>query len=367
MKAPSPESLLEALVRIPSVNPGAGGTGEGELTAFLADLLEPWADGLELVEVAPGRSNLIARFDGEKAGRSYVMEAHSDTVGVEGMTIDPFGGDVRGGRLYGRGACDTKGPMAAMLCALLGHLEGERPPATWYFISTVDEELGALGARHLVEQKFRCDGVIVAEPTQLRPIVSHKGAVRYRVRVRGRAGHSAYPEHGVNAIHAAAEWVRTVEAAVVKKEGVTFSVGTIGGGEQVNRIPDSATMEVEFRVPPGTALRQIEEMLEKATNAVEQSRAGCAIQREQSQSYPPFALDVKSPFRQVLASLFSADNDPGETARYSTNAGFFAQAEIPCVVYGPGSIEQAHTADEWIEISSLIQARKVLGEVIRSA
>ena len=145
---PEVPELLAHLVRCPSVG-GLDGNGEAAMASLLAHLLEPWADEVTVTEVVPGRPCLIARFEGLDPTRAFAFEAHSDTVSVEGMSVDPFAAAVRDGRLYGRGACDTKGPMAAMLMAILRHLRDDgRLPVTWYFLSTCDEELGGLGARH---------------------------------------------------------------------------------------------------------------------------------------------------------------------------------------------------------------------------
>jgi len=257
--------LLQRLVRCPSINPGgpnadAALCGEGRMTDLLEELLRPHADAVERIEVAPGRWNLIARFDGCDASRNYALEAHTDTVGIEGMQIDPFGGKLINGRLYGRGACDTKGPMAAMLLALLeAKATGIPLPATWHFLATCDEELGAIGAQELMRSGFRCDGIVVGEPTDLAVLRAHKGAARYRLRLHGRAAHSAYPEEGVHALHAAGAFMRYLEKANATAERIhanhplgpsTYSVGTLRGGDQVNRIPDGAQMEIDCRLIP---------------------------------------------------------------------------------------------------------------------
>jgi acetylornithine deacetylase len=265
--------------------------------------------------------------------------------------------------------------MTAMLIALLGHLrEHGRPPVTWYFISTCDEELGCLGARHLMESGFRCDGMIVGEPTSLRPVGAHKGAVRHEVDIRGIAAHSSTPARGANAVHAAADFILMGERAVAALDGPpyagepggpTFSAGIIHGGSQVNRIPDRALVETDFRLPPGMQAAEAEHLLQSAGRHIMQQRPGITFAFRRTQEYPSFELPGGSPFRSVIAPLLGRGwNEP---ARYATNAGIFGAAGIPCVVYGPGDIAQAHTSDEWIAIDQVGEAVTALRQCIETA
>ena len=371
---PSAPELLAALVRCPSTG-GAAGHGEAGMVALLSALLEPWADDITVTEPAPGRPNLVARFDGIHQATSYALEAHSDTVSVTEMTIDPFAAEVGGGKLYGRGACDTKGPMTSMLLALLRHVRDHgRPPVTWYFVSTCDEELGGLGARHLAGAGFRCDGMIVGEPTCLRPVAAHKGVVRHRITIDGLAAHSSTPERGANAIHAAAEFIMEAERAVAALDGAafrgepgppTFSAGIIQGGDQVNRVPASTVLETDFRLPPGMDPVAAENILARATEAVGARRPHITFVLERTQEYPAFALEPDSPFRELLGPLPAGGWH--EPARYATDAGFFAAAGIPCVVFGPGELAQAHSADEWIALEQVEEAALMLGRCIATA
>lgn len=379
---PTLTELLQSLVRCPSVNPGGPNPdpaicGEAGMADLLEDLLRPKADAVERIEVAPGRWNLIARFDGgSRQSRSYALEAHTDTVGIEGMCIDPFAGELRDGRLYGRGACDTKGPMAAMLLALLeAKKTGNRLPATWYFIATCDEELGAIGARHLVESGFRCDGIVVGEPTGLAVLRAHKGAVRYRLHLRGRAAHSAYPAEGVHALHAAGAFMSELEAANAAARlkhadhplgPPAYSVGTLRGGDQVNRIPGEAQMEIDCRLLPEQSIKSIACDLEAILARVASLRPGLSYELEETQSYLGFTYSQKSPFHPFVEALATGGAGYCD-ARYTTNAGFYAAAGIPTIVFGPGSISQAHTADEWIDLEEAERAKALLFQRIMNS
>jgi acetylornithine deacetylase/succinyl-diaminopimelate desuccinylase-like protein len=228
MKTPnSVVELLKTLVRIPSVNPhgepGTDGIGEKCVAEWLAGFLAEMGAEVELREVLPDRPNVVARWPGAKPGKPRVLFApHTDTVSVQGMTIDPFGGELRDGRVWGRGASDTKGPMASMPLAR--------------------------------EERF--DFVIAAEPTNLDVVYTHKGSAFLGIQTRGKAGHASQPQHGENAIAKMLEvlnFIRedlTREAAAVHDPVLgspTISIGTIHGGSKTNIIPDFCEASVDMR------------------------------------------------------------------------------------------------------------------------
>ncbi len=375
---PTTTELLSSLVACPSINPGARGQfeapyGELAMARLLQDILEPWADAFRTEEVLPGRPNVIATFRGKAGGPKRALEAHMDTVDVDGMHIEPFVPTVKDGQLYGRGSADTKGPMTAMLLALIrARAAGRQLNGDWYFISTCDEELGGKGAQHLVESGFRCDGIIVAEPTELSLIDAHKGVERYAISIDGRASHSAYPERGANAIHAMSEFICNLELTCQKKAQaysgddaigpLTMSVGVISGGDQVNRVPQHATIEVDFRIPPGSTLDLVLNCMERAAEATCRRRNGIKIHWERTQHYSPLQPAPDSPFSQALTehARQHLGNATPQSVRYATNAGFFSEAGIPCMVFGPGSIAEAHTASESIPLEQIERAARFL-------
>jgi acetylornithine deacetylase len=378
--------LLKSLVAIPSVNtmgqPVAGNEfGEARLTDYLADLLQQMGLTTRRYEVEPGRTNLLARLDGTvpatRGGQLVVFAVHQDTVPVVGMTIDPFVPKVQAGRLYGRGACDVKGGMAAMLAAV-GRLAQQRPRGmpTVVLACTVNEECGFTGARNLAElctrhdeiMPRRPDAAIVAEPTNLHVVVAHKGVVRWRCHARGVAGHSARPEAGENAIYRMANALLEIERYQWKVVGLlsahplcghpTISVGTIHGGASVNTIPDQCTIEIDRRLCPQ----------EKAEDARTHLVDYLATRLD-------FELEHDAPFMEGMALSDEANREladhlasivsrtVGSCDRmgvpYATDAAFLAAAGVPTVVFGPGSIEQAHTKDEWIDLDQLKQATEI--------
>jgi len=380
-EVPTVRNLLSCLVRCPSVNPGAKGItqsneGEAAMVGLLRELLEPSADQVEVVEVSPGRPNLIARFDGRARTPSYALEAHTDTVGVEGMVIEPFAAEIRAGRLYGRGACDTKGPMAAMLHALLRtKREWGTLPVTWYFIASCDDELGGSGARALTQSGFFCDGIIVAEPTELKVLTAHKGVLRFLLTIHGKAAHSAYPDRGSHSIHAAGSLIEGV-----KRLNATFreqwsehplgppsiSVGTIRGGDHVNRIPDRVEMEIDCRILAEQSADELVEALDRLAKEAVQDDPGLSYDLIATQKYPGLPAVSDSGISDLADSLAALAGQGDDQASYTTNAGFYSEAGIPAVVWGPGSIHQAHTADEWIDLEELEQASEILYQLIKS-
>lgn len=349
--------LLQALIRIPSVNPegdpGTPHTGEQVIAEWLEDWLrsEFPSARVELRDVLPGRPNVVIRFsDGGGRKPRVLFAPHTDTVSVGGMTIDPFGGELRDGRVWGRGASDTKGSMAAMLWALrksrerlssLGH-------EIW-FAGLCSEEAGQYGARTLAEQE-RFDFVIAGEPTGLDAVVAHKGALWLTLTTRGRAVHAAEPERGDNAIYKMADVMRCVrdEIPAVLGSGehpllgrTTISAGTVKGGSKINIVPDICTAEVDIRYLPGD-----DSLLERVSAKL---RSVCTdLEIEHARSFP-MQTDPSHALIHVLKKCGShCIGSP-----WFSDAGIFAAAGTPAIAIGPGSIAQAHTRDEWIAVDDL--------------
>lgn len=381
-----PLSLVSRLIALPSVNPMGGVVHEsiafeGRVTDFLRTLFHDWQVPHEVLEVAPGRANVLARFESAPDAPTLLWDAHQDTVPVEGMTVAPFDPVVKNGRISGRGSCDVKGGMAAMLAAF-GRLVREKPAgaANVVIACTCDEEATQLGILDLVrlwtDQRGRSrllndspHGAVVAEPTNLDVVVAHRGATRWKIRTTGRACHSSDPTKGINAIYRMARAVKVLEgyAAILPSSRpahplcgpATLSVGRISGGQSVNIVPDSCEIEIDRRSIPG------EDPLEVMRETV-----------DFVQSRLDFPLEIQTPWI-TARPLSDADNGPLaagllatiETAvgpkqklgvAYGTNASTIAAAGVPSVVFGPGSIAQAHTVDEWLPLDELEAAAEIL-------
>jgi acetylornithine deacetylase len=389
-------ATLSDLVAIPSVNPmGRPASGpeffEYRVTEYLERLFNRLGLRSERQTIAPLRENILARLDGgvppERGGPILLFEVHQDTVPADGMTIDPWTPVVRDGRLYGRGACDVKGGMAAMLWAM-ARLADERPPnrPTMILACTVNEEHGFTGASGLcrlwTDERSPLfprppEGAIVAEPTGLNIVVAHKGVVRWRCHAHGRAAHSSQPEKGDNAIYRIAPIVTALaryHREVLANFGShplcgrpTLSVGTIAGGISVNTVPDRATIEIDRRLIPGEdperAYRQVLDYLETALGDPE---AAQHIEHD-----PPFIQSAglsdvaNGGLGERLAG--AARSVTGKSSKigvpFGTDAAAIARAGVPAVVFGPGSIDQAHTADEWVPLDEVEHAAEILYRV----
>ncbi|MCX5676779.1 MAG: M20 family metallopeptidase [Planctomycetota bacterium] len=372
--------LLARLVACPSAGPSPGGAapaGEAAIADLLASIVKPWGALTRKVPIAPGRYNFIARFPG-RGPRTLMLEAHADTVPADGMTIPPFKPAVRGGRLYGRGSCDAKASLAAMLLAIRGVLEsGARPRATLYFVATGCEETGGLGARRLVADGFRPDAAVIGEPTDLDIVCAHKGAYRCRVTAIGRAAHSSDPSRGISAIAGMARVVQALEGLVARRLArrrhtalgpATVSVGTIRGGAQVNVVADRCEIEVDRRTLPGETHEQIAAEIRRAVDAAGKAGPKCRYEFKAYEWYPAFEEDRRGPPARLVAA--AARKVLGRArfkgVPWASNAGIFREAGIPCILFGPGSIRQAHTAGEYVDLEQVAAAARVYAEIIRT-
>lgn len=382
---------LRELIAIPSVNPmGRDVAGPEYLETRLTDHLERLFDRLGLRHhrqaVAPGRDNILCRIEG-RSDRLLLLEAHQDTVPVDGMTIPPFEPTVSDARVYGRGACDVKGGMAAMLAAV-ARLAEERPAEmpTVVLACTINEEFGFSGATRLVEGwraddpllPRRPDMALVAEPTLLNVVVAHKGTVRWKCAARGVAGHSSQPRLAQNAIYAAGRVALAVERyqnEVLENRPAhplcgrpTACATMIEAGISVNTIPDHCRMEIERRLlpdeDPDAAYREALDHIARHVSPGDQ------IEHE-----PPYvvARGLSDGDNGALAEQLRRAALPFATdcalvgVPYGTDAAVYSAAGVPAVVFGPGSIDQAHRADEWLAVEQLEKASEALYRFSRQA
>lgn len=358
--------LTQALVRIPSVNPdgdpGTDGIGEEQCALYVAEFLRAAGASVTLQEVEPGRPNVIGHFptnpsaDGTPKPR-ILFAPHTDTVSVGGMTIEPFGGELRDGKIWGRGASDTKGPMASMLWAL-DEMRHEIPslPVEIHFVGFMSEESAQLCSQHFAKNHGRYDLAIIGEPTSLKTVFRHKGCLWADVHTTGVAVHGATPHLGVNAIVKMAKLVTALDTDFRKSLaetsgedewlGVsTINLGMIQGGTRSNIVADSCKLRMDIRTTPG--LQKAGGALSLLTDFVQHIDATACI----TVASEAFHLDT-DPSNYFVQKLITAG--AGLTgAPWFCDAAFLAAAGTPAIAIGPGSIAQAHTKDEFIAVSDL--------------
>lgn len=365
MKPTPPLEIAQALVRIPSVNPNYDPASRAELD--VASWIQSWGQehGFETrtQPVLDDRSNVILRFRNGADHPHLMLNGHTDTVGVAGMTIPAFGGEVRDGRLWGRGSADMKGPLASMLAAAF---QLRQQPATWKGTLTVacvvDEEYRFRGILALMEQfNTQPDFAVVGEPTLLRVVRGCKGCLRFSIRAHGRAAHSSHPQQGRNAIVAMARAIlelnsffdeRLAQICLPDFGCSTGSIGLIEGGSGINIVPAECAIQVDVRLLPGQDAgqthREIEIHLRDRMKPV----------KDIEWSFDPPGLidagyEVPADSKLVRQACTALGRRESEVVFYSCDASKIAAKSVPCIILGPGDIAAAHTANESIAVDEL--------------
>ena len=368
--------LLHELIALPSVNPAFlpandPRAGEQRVADFLAAMAARAGLGVEFQKVFPGRSNLLVRLSPSgKVKQRILLAPHLDTV--DAVSEEQFSPRLKTGRLHGRGASDTKGSVAAMLTALCEVAKSKGRPAETeiVFAGLVDEENAQKGSVALMRAGFKADLAIVGEPTRLKVVTAHKGDVWLRLETHGKAAHGARPELGRNAVLEMArivELMETTHAAQLRKRchpllgRPTISVGSIAGGTQPNIVPAQCVMSADRRTIPGeteaTVRREIQALLRKSNlkaTMTSVKHAAC------------LPLETNPSLPLVRQFLKSVGQLKPEGVDFFCDASVLSHGGIPSVVFGPGDIAQAHTADEWISLASLERGKDLLVRFLKS-
>ena len=382
---------LRDLVAIKSVNPNyVGGVEEEAIASYVEAFfrcrdIETWRQ-----QVFPGRPNIVARIPGKSSSRRIVMEAHLDTVSAAGMTIEPWRAEIKDGKLFGRGACDTKGGMAAMMHAMSAVARsGKTPPCELVFAATIDEEFSFRGVVALCQSfqpgdvpadvvagkrpgdaLLRADAAIVAEPTELRCVVASKGLVRWKIETHGKAAHSAKPHLGVNAIEQMARVVTAIEQDNLRLAQTvhpllgpaTCNVGVIRGGRQINFVPDHCEIEIDRRMLPGEHQQEVLAHYERML-----TRLGENDPHFSAQCLTPLLGDLPLDTPQeaeCVRAMGRVLNNFGLSAEptgvpFCSDASKFGAIGIPTMILGPGSIDQAHSAVEYVACAEVERAAEI--------
>jgi acetylornithine deacetylase len=368
-------SLASALVRIPSVNPllEAGGAGEAQAARQAARWLAAWGFETDLTEPETGRYNVIARHPAGRSrvpGRTLLFNGHLDTVGVAGMVIPPFGGDVRDGRLHGRGSCDMKGGVGALLSAAAA-LARSGHEGTLLVALTADEEHASLGMQALVSDGVRADAAVVCEPTELAVMPAHKGFVWLKAVFRGRAAHGSRPDVGIDAVRHAALYIAELEELTRKLAAApshpllgqpSFHVGTIQGGSAPSVYPESCEVVLERRMLPGEDDADVEREFRAVLTALKAHVPEVDATIERTLARPGTEVGVATPLVRGLLEAASAEGVAPRVEGMTAwvDAALLNEAGIPAVCFGPGSISKAHSADEWAPVDEIERCARIL-------
>ena len=371
-----PVALARLLVSIPSVNSTlvAGAAGEAEIASVCASLLEGWGLTASVHEVAPGRMNVVARLPGE--GPTLLLNGHLDTVGVEGMVVEAFEAALVDGRVVGRGSCDMKGGVAALMAAV-HRLSGSDHRPNVVVLLTADEEHASIGMDAFVGTGEQADLAVVCEPTSLRVMPAHKGFVWLKATFTGRAAHGSRPDQGVDAIRHAALYMAALDGYghELRSRGAhpllghgSYHAGTIAGGTAESVYPDQCELVLERRTMPGEKAETVVAEFQSVLDVVAAEESELKARLEITLDRPGTEVPEDSPLVQALLRASRAhDVEPmveGMTAW--VDAAFLNEAGIPAVCFGPGSIAQAHSADEWIEADDIRLCADVLETFARS-
>lgn len=370
------EELLARMVSFETVNETMGGPagGEGRLAAHLEALATEW--GLQSRRCPAGSPsgnfNLLITTQPLPEAEWLLFESHLDTVSIDGMTVPPLQLTVAGEKLHGRGTCDTKGSGAAMLWALRDFARQAGRARNAGIIFSIDEEALMTGAQAFAATQLRdfpkLRGIVVGEPTGLRPVVAHNGALRWRTITRGIAAHSANPAKGRSAISAMCQVIAALETKFIPLANRDFpltgraaaSINVIRGGSAVNIIPDYCEISCDRRLVPGETAAQV--LAERDT-----ALAGLAVEHDSQYLAPPLPPGSSADLHKWMQPAFAAAGLDGAAigAPYATNASHYAAGGAPVLVLGPGDIAQAHTKDEWLDRRELAKATALYGALMR--
>lgn len=370
-------ALTRALTRIDSRNPtlSPDSLGELQIAEALGRLLSEWGFTVNLQECAPRRPNLVASI-GNPSRPALMFAGHLDTVGVEGMTHDPFAADMRSGRIYGRGSADMKAGIAAMCVAALRAFDSSGNNAAGQIIvaAVADEEYESLGMRSLLASGIRAEAAVLTEPTRLAICPAHRGFVWAEIEFTGRAAHGSRYDIGIDAItHAGLvlaaldEFGKTDLAArthpLLGRASVHAS--TISGGTGMSTYPDRCLLAIERRTLPGEGVSQVARELSDACELVRARNPELSASVRLLTAQSPSDVDRNEPVVRMLEKAIEDESIEPRIEGLSawTDAALLNGSGIPAICFGPGDIALAHSAEEYVPVREIEMAADVLARV----
>ena len=375
MKQEDAVALTRALVQIDSRNPtlSADGPGERNVALALGRVLEDWGFSVDIGE--SDRPNLVARI-GPSGSPAMMFAGHLDTVGVEGMTHDPFSGDMTDGRLYGRGSCDMKSGVAAMCVAALTASQQSGSSAARQIVITAvsDEEYESLGMRAMLDSGIRAEHAILTEPTRLAICPAHRGFVWSEIEFTGRAAHGSRWDIGIDAIRHAGlvlAGVDELDAGALQNRTHpllgrgSIHASTIVGGIGMSTYPDKCILRIERRTIPGESAEDSIAELQSICEQVRARRPELNTTVRLIAAQEPSDVGIDAPVVRALVKALDEENlsAPVEGLSAWTDAALLNAAGIPAVCFGPGDIALAHAAEEFVPVDEIEKATRVLTRV----
>jgi acetylornithine deacetylase len=366
---------LQDLVRINSINPSlsANGNGEFEIGMYVAECLQGLGLEVTVYALEPGRVNVVGRLPGTRGGRSLLLNAHMDTVGVDGMIGDPFAGDIRDGRLYGRGAQDMKGSLAAMIGAAKALLDSDMTPAGDLLISAVaDEEYRSIGTEDLV-RRVKADAAIVTEPTEMTLCRAHRGFIWYDVETFGRAAHGSRFQEGIDANMRMGRFLARLEGlerdlrqrpAHLLAGPPSLHAAKLQGGSEISVYAAHCLLQIERRTAPGesaaAATAELQAIIDQLAeeDPTFQGAVTATFSRE------PLEIAADAPIVQALESAMSSrlGGKPAHTGQtFWTDAAILSAAGMDTVLVGPIG-HGLHSAEEWVDLQSVFDLAHILAQ-----
>lgn len=358
--------LCQQMVQIPSVNPQdkpnlTENYGEAKITAFIYDWLTKHNLNPHRQTVQQGRENIFAIAEGKDKSKTLLLTTHTDTVDVKDMTIEPFKGQVTDGKIYGRGACDAKGVLAALMLAFRDRVKKDNLPYNLAFLATCGEEYNMMGSQYFANHyKDIITAAVFGEPTSFKVIAEHKGDVRFKLITSGRSAHSSTPQKGDNAIYKMAQVITAVKDFITNLQKDTShprlgpesaAITIIQGGQQINVIPDKCQARLDWRTLPGRTPQNCLDQLKAFLQTIPDNE----VDVEMLNTCNPMQTDLD---HNLITALLDASEKAAhirqiDSASMATDASSFTSMKIPTPIFGPGNANKAHTQNEFIEISDL--------------
>jgi len=363
--------ICRDLVRLQTVNPPGNELAAAE---YVAEALKRSGVGAELVKHGDTRASVLARLKGQGKAPALFYNGHLDTVpvGAEKWRHDPFGGEIAEGKIWGRGAADMKGGLAAMMAAMKALAEARVPlQGDLILAATAGEEIDSLGAREVAQMLSRepIQALFIAEPTYNEIFIAEKGVFWVEIETFGKTAHGSMPDQGRNAILMMAKIIQEVEKLKIPHKthpvlgGFTRSINTISGGVKTNVVPDHCSVTIDMRTVPGQEHAAIWRQVEKMLEDLGRKDPGFKAAVRPIIDHPSVETSPSEPVLKKFSSLvaeMTGQKVVFKGANYFSDAvGFLPVLKIPLILFGPGEPGQAHQPNEQVEISKLVEAARI--------